>query len=141
MEDKCAFRASLAILVIVTGLNLFKVMCIAYTARLHSQVGRTIESSWQAERSGRSVVQLYKRLFRKQRPSNDVAPYLVTIGDAIASFLQEEDHSTKHKGLESKKDFARGWPEAPLSIQFARPTPSHWFWAASKTRWCVTLSL
>jgi len=45
MEDKCALRLSSVIFAIVTALNLFKCICIAYTAHLHRQISRALESS------------------------------------------------------------------------------------------------
>ena len=138
MEDKCALRVSTAILVIVTFLNLFKCVCIAYTVHLHTEFGRTSHYSRHAERS--AVRRAYNSLFGKEKLQEHAAPYLVTIGDAIASFLQKEDLSTKDMDMASKRDFARGWPEARTKPRFERPKPTHWYRAASKRRSWTTLS-
>lgn len=116
MGDKCALRESSTILAIVTGLNLVKCICIAYTARLHNRFSRTKKS------------QDHETL------------YLVTIGDAIASFLEHEDHRTKNMNLASKKEFENTWPDAQTSGKFENPIPTCWFWAASKSRWGVTMA-
>lgn len=78
MDHGCALRLSPIILMIVTGLNLFKCICIACTAffhrhdsyRPHSKVSST-ENDNRYEQSSRQSKSLH----------------LVTIGDAIASFF------------------------------------------------------
>lgn len=58
---------------------------------------------------------------------------LVTVGDAIASFLVEPDPATKNKCLADKYFFRRNdWQARKMTWKFER---RWWFHAASKTRW------
>jgi hypothetical protein len=71
---------------------------------------------------------------------------LVTLGDAISSFLERQDPTTSGSGPLSKTDFSRGkrWvlqlgglPETWWSARNGH----HWARAASTLRWCICLTL
>jgi hypothetical protein len=52
-------------------------------------------------------------LYRYERHKSGISqsvPYLVTIGDAIASFLDKDDVYTKNMDLATKDAFRKGWP-------------------------------
>lgn len=60
---------------------------------------------------------------------------LVTVGDAVASFLNEPDFVTKNICLANKRFFRKkDWQKKLLTWQFKR---HRWFRAASMTRWLV----
>ncbi|KAF2832068.1 hypothetical protein CC86DRAFT_462450 [Ophiobolus disseminans] len=100
---------------IVTGLNLLKCVCITYTHYLHRRSAR--ESATKGP------------------------PYLVTIGDAIASFLQDEDKHTMGFNWATKRNFDKGWPSKRPNRLISTPKSEFWFRAASKIRWGITMSL
>lgn len=78
---------------------------------------------------------------------------LVTIGDAMASFLDTPDELTKGRCLMAKVDVDKGplrWrlrgagdiPNTkPLPVTYYAPLQRRWFGAASVKRWCVTMGL
>jgi hypothetical protein len=132
MDDACALRFSPAILVMVTVLNLFKCFCIACTLYFHWHDRYTIStqrSSAADERHGGNLAQKQNLL------------HLVTLGDAIASFLDEEDECTKDMDLSTLETYKRGWPSTRHSDLRGRPGYVYWFHAASKLRWFTTLSV
>lgn len=57
---------------------------------------------------------------------------LVTIGDAIASFLDRPDTTTTGSCLAGKEDFQKSWQRMPMRWELKT---HHWFRAASKKRW------
>lgn len=61
---------------------------------------------------------------------------LVTLGDAVASFLDKADKTTKGNCLASKARFLkfRDWEPTPLQWE---PVARYWFHAVSKRRWLV----
>ncbi|KAI9794275.1 MAG: hypothetical protein M1833_000418 [Piccolia ochrophora] len=66
---------------------------------------------------------------------------LVTIGDAMASFLQIPDQHTSGMCLISKEDVVKGaWKEPPAATVY-RPQKRRWLAAASRKRWLVMNSL
>ena len=77
----------------------------------------------------------------------------VTVGDAIASWLDDPDELTKDRCLMSKVDVRKGplrWrlkntkgePNTqPLPVSYQAPSRRRWFAAASIKRWCVTVGL
>ena len=69
----------------------------------------------------------------------DPAP-LVTLGDAIASFLDRPDPTTEGKCIAGKHQFAEGehWDSKPVEWSWKR---QHWFRAASKRRWIINIVL
>ena len=116
LDGFCALRFSAGILLLVCILNLGKCAAIYYTAYLH---------------------------YRSDKASKEKAS-LVTIGDAVASFLAEKDPATENLPFASREDFTgKEWPSkrSPLS----HPGPSlyriRWFKAASYIRWLVMLTL
>jgi hypothetical protein len=132
MDDTCALRFSPAILVMVTVLNLFKCFCIACTLYFHWHDRYTIStqrSSAADERHGGNLAQKQNLL------------HLVTLGDAIASFLDEEDECTKDMDLSTLETYKRGWPSTRHSDLRGRPGYVYRFHAASKLRWFTTLSV
>ncbi|KAK4550052.1 hypothetical protein LTR36_003019 [Oleoguttula mirabilis] len=78
---------------------------------------------------------------------------LVTVGDAMSSFLDTPDELTKGRCLMAKVDVHKGplrWrlrevsnrPNTqPLPITYYAPLRRRWFAAASVKRWCITLGL
>jgi len=78
---------------------------------------------------------------------------LVTIGDALASFLNHPDDLTQGRCMMAKVDVGEGplrWsarrlPQRPLTqplpVTYHRPVRRRWFAAASTTRWLLTLGL
>lgn len=119
LDDKCALRVSPIILTIVCVLNLSKCLCIFYTSYLHCQ-GR--------ERKG-----IRRRRLPKKAP-------LVTIGDAIESFLQCPEEATEGLPFATRMDFQNRWPESREYIP-KQPRIQRWFYAATARRWIVTISL
>ncbi len=68
---------------------------------------------------------------------------LITVGDAVASFLATPDDTTAGLCLLSGKDFTRRAADPPLDRQprLWRQEKHRWFSTASKSRWFLTLSL
>jgi hypothetical protein len=70
---------------------------------------------------------------------------LITIGDAVSSFLTSPDHTTRDMCLVSRKDVVKvshlGGMEKFHAPKYWRPVRQRWFNAASKTRWwtCILL--
>ena len=114
LDSYCTLRYSAGILVIVCTLNLGKCAAIYYTAYLHF----------------RNDTNLRKR------------DSLVTVGDAVASFLAAKDLTTEHLSFANREDFTgKIWP-TKRSPQLHSGPPSYavrWFRAVSYTRWLVTL--
>ncbi|CAG7915472.1 unnamed protein product [Penicillium olsonii] len=124
MEDICALRVNGTLLVIVCGLNLIKVICIFFTARLHS-------SHFSNEH---------------KRDAKARTAYLVTVGDAITSFLEQEDDYTKVLSLADQSDFSRGkWPDKMQEHAEFKPSDKlrirRWFSFVSILQWVSTLLL
>lgn len=67
--------------------------------------------------------------------------YLVTIGDAIASFLENEDKTTADLWLPARKDFEKSWPDADANEFHQMSRPVRWSHGATPRRWKVTISL
>ncbi len=68
------------------------------------------------------------------------APTMVTIGDAVASFLESPDLTTQSMCLATKSDIIKHFGEQPTP----RPWDSkrqRWFKAASVKRWVITNSM
>jgi hypothetical protein len=125
MENKCALRVSYALLIIVCGLNLIKFLCIFCTARLHL--------------SGRFST-------GQEGDTEAKTAYLVTVGDAIASFLEHEDDHTKTFSLVTQSDFSRGkWPGKKQEHKQFEPGAKlrvrRWFSSVSVLQWTSTLLL
>jgi hypothetical protein len=125
MENKCALRVSYALLIIVCGLNLIKFLCIFCTARLHL--------------SGRFST-------GQEGDTEAKTAYLVTVGDAIASFLEHEDDHTKTFSLVTQSDFSRGkWPGKKQEHKQFEPGAKlrvrRWFSSVSILQWTSTLLL
>ena len=116
LDNHCALRYSALILLTVCILNTAKCAAIYYTAFLH---------------------------YRSDTNPREKAS-LVTIGDAIASFLAEKDPTTERLPFASREEFTKEkWPTQRSPR--LHPGPSlraiSWFRAASWTRWLVTLAL
>ncbi|KAM0123886.1 hypothetical protein ACHAO1_011195 [Botrytis cinerea] len=62
---------------------------------------------------------------------------LVTLGDAIASFLRTPDPTTKGLCLVSKKDIQNHIWNGPLRPRQWNPRQEKKFWAASRKRWVI----
>ena len=142
MDDKCMLRISKVLLIISTALNMVKCICIALTICLHNQISidpRYSVYSSASERQG-FIARAMAVIRKPQRLSKgDELLYLVTLGDAMASFLRDDDKTTQTCGLASKQDFPKkGWP---LDIRCSSRGSVRWYRAASMTRWGVTISL
>jgi hypothetical protein len=127
IHSACALRVSPIILAIVTILTSFKCVCIAWTAYLYRRDCRTPYSSPKSARTNKL--------------SNRASLHLVTVGDVIASFLEEEDNFTKGLDGAMKAMFLGRWPVGRSDGSLPKPEPSHWFRAASKWRWFITMAL
>jgi hypothetical protein len=126
-QDNCTVRCSIGILGLVCGLNLFKCCCIGYTCFLFFR-------SWE-DRGHISTTELARNRS------------LVTIGDAVASFLQKPDVHTEGLDFASAEDFRNRKPWSALQdlegIRARRRRlyrATCWFKAASAKRWAVTIS-
>ena len=65
-------------------------------------------------------------------------PTLVTIGDAVSSFLDDSDITTKGMCLASKKSFTEeSWSSKELLLETYTKESALWFHAASRKRWLV----
>lgn len=116
LDNHCALRYSALILLTVCILNTAKCVAIYYTAFLH---------------------------YRSDTSPREKAS-LVTIGDAVASFLAEKDLTTERLPFASREEFTKEkWPTQRSPR--LHPGPSlcaiPWFRAASWIRWLVTLTL
>jgi hypothetical protein len=142
MQDKCVLRISKMILGLVTVLNLIKCVCIAHTVRLHNQF-----RIHRNDRAGLGDGYITKKLEDSVRTVLDskthldpIAPCLVTIGDAIASFLEKEDPHTKQCMFATKRDVEKkGFWETHCS--YSSLAPERWYRAASLRRWIITIFL
>ncbi|PVI04891.1 hypothetical protein DM02DRAFT_725568 [Periconia macrospinosa] len=133
MDTECALRMSPTLLSVITALNLVKCICIAYTAYLYryeSRKSRKMNNSKPISNSGK-----YSMIFSR------TSLHLVTVGDAIASFLDDADKHTRGLDLAAKKDFVNSWPTKGTRLPHPKTQPQRWFRAASKLRWCITISM
>jgi hypothetical protein len=70
---------------------------------------------------------------------------LITVGDAVSSFLASPDHITRDMCLVNRRDIVKaphfGGMEKLRAPKYWRPVRRRWFNAASKTRWwtCILL--
>jgi hypothetical protein len=78
------------------------------------------------------------------------SPTLVTVGDALASFLDSPDPLTEGRCLTSKVDIDREGPlrwhlsspdTRPPAIAYHAPIRHRWFAAASTRRWLISMGL
>jgi hypothetical protein len=143
MDDKCMLRISKVLLVIVTALNMVKCICIALTIRLHNQISiDTLYSGHSNNKTQEFITRVMAVIHKPKRSSEDgKLLYLVTLGDAMASFLRNGDKETQACGLASKQDFVKMKKRWPLRVRSSSRGPVRWFRAASMTRWGVTISL
>jgi hypothetical protein len=123
---ECSVRYSLGILVIVCLLNPLKVITIAYT---------WFWSRHAAAPNKPSVVLGMKNLQSS----------LVTVGDAVASFLSLRDDSTASLVLAGKKDVVRAWPSSThastVAARYARlRRTQRWYQAVSVRCWGMALA-
>jgi hypothetical protein len=63
---------------------------------------------------------------------------LVTVGDAIASFLESRDRWTEHMSLATKDDFENGNPGMPRTWE---PRRRFWYQLVSWQRWLLSTSM
>jgi len=123
-ETGCSVRYSLGILIIVCILNGLKAAAIIYTY-----------SYWDHGTRSRSA---------DKQEIRELDYSLVTVGDAVASFLQFRDPTTNNLPLVMRADFKRGWPSED---DVRRPgngydrllSGQRWAYAASWRRWAVTI--
>ncbi|KAL1842642.1 hypothetical protein VTJ49DRAFT_4553 [Mycothermus thermophilus] len=67
---------------------------------------------------------------------------LATLGDAIASFLEDPDPTTRGACLLSKADVRRGcWPPFAAQARYWVPREHFWFRSVSGPRWAVSVPL
>ena len=65
---------------------------------------------------------------------------IVTLGDAIASFLQEPDHHTEHMCLTTKRTFMGKAAWLPQALQW-QPKKTRWIGATTKRRFWITIGV
>lgn len=140
MDDRCTLRISTVILGFVSALNLLKVVCIFYTAHLHHE-------DWEKtlpQHHRKGLLRAFKARFNSKESlyhghHGHTGPYLVTIGDAIVSFLEKEDIKTKGFIFATKATFnkPRPWEEASSGLSLGE---CRWFRAASITHWAITIT-
>lgn len=124
MDDKCTLRVRKVILSIVTLLNLIKCVFVTLTIRLHNLISDTYRYLPGLTRKRGSITQTFARALQvvsrpKPFSASDKSLYIVTLGDAMASFLQNGDNETQTCGLASSKDFERGRLSHILGSRFA----------------------
>ncbi|KAI9714164.1 MAG: hypothetical protein M1812_006492 [Candelaria pacifica] len=70
---------------------------------------------------------------------------LITVGDAISSFLNKKDATTRGICMVTKDDIKSQsllWKPDIFAVPLEyRPKRRRWFWSASKARWLITLLL
>ncbi|KAK3631080.1 hypothetical protein LTR56_017104 [Elasticomyces elasticus] len=112
-------------MIIVCALNVIKLTCIGYT--------------WFLFRKGA------KRTDQTSLESMEGDHSLVTIGDAVASFLKRADKYTQDMPLVSKRDFAKGrWPNCGGDDEVAKryrelTKAQRWGKAPTIRRWLFTV--
>lgn len=131
LDRYCTLRYSAGVLVIVCILNAGKCAAIYYTAYLHYRGNQNLRT----RASLRS---------------------LVTVGDAIASFLTQRDLTTEHLFFADMEEFTgkrwstkrkprtgKSWPtkREPRLHKGSPLYSTRWFRAASCTQWLVTITL
>lgn len=146
MDGSCALRVSTVILFTVCILNLFKCICICWVAHIHGQTSKaTNPNHTSSYRRAFALLSPWARVISTEAPQQLQSPtsrgpdYLVTIGDAIASFLEVEDTNTIKMPVVGKDDFTGNWPDDSTTAR--EPVSMQWNYAASKRRWLVTISL
>ncbi|KAK4958157.1 hypothetical protein LTR10_004582 [Elasticomyces elasticus] len=123
--DYCTVRYSYSVMIMVCALNVIKVTCIGYT--------------WFLFRKGA------KRTDQTSLESMEGDHSLVTIGDAVASFLKRADKYTQDMPLVSKRDFAKGrWPDRGGDDEVAKryrelTKAQRWGKAPTIRRWLFTV--
>lgn len=142
MRKKCVLRTSKMILALVALLNLVKCICIVCTVKLHNQF-RLQRGHRYRSRDGsitRTLERSVRTIFDSKTHLDPLAPCLVTVGDAIASFLDHEDNHTRTFVFATKRDFLKrgSWNK---NRSFPTTVPERWYRAAGLTRWIVTVSL
>ncbi|KAJ5520792.1 hypothetical protein N7463_001245 [Penicillium fimorum] len=85
-------------------------------------------------------------MFLAARVGRNRSPPLLTVGDAISSFILRPDPTTKHLCWLSRKDVHKGtWArkrgENSTTIYSSLSKPQFWSRAATRWRWIATLSL
>jgi hypothetical protein len=125
MDDWCGLHFNTIILIIICAVNFFKAISILFTWGFLVQ-------GWHWKRLLRPVV-------LPRENDEDYRP-MVTVGDAIQSFLGRSDDTTQGMCLVSQKDFQRrhGWPTAGPRIwkgevkvcRFKLASKKHWFSAS-----------
>lgn len=143
MNEKCALRFSPAIMVTVCILNFIKFICICYTAWLHYVGKKPQEFNDTASHPRNKGISFWTQKLSWWKTSTTPLQntYLVTIGDAIASFLENEDKTTADLWLPARKDFEKSWPDADANEFHQMSRPVRWFHGATPRRWKVTISL
>lgn len=122
--DRCAVHYSFGVLIIVCILNAIKVACITYTLILFRKGIKNTDQTSMMDSTG----------------GDDS---LMTVGDAVASFLKRADDYTKDLPLVTKDDFKKGrWPVSGtdhIAQRYRRLlTPKRWYRAPTLRRWLVT---
>ncbi|KAK3657561.1 hypothetical protein LTR56_002336 [Elasticomyces elasticus] len=123
----CTVRYSFGVMVMVCGLNFVKVACIVYTLVLFRIGARDSDQT------------------SLECPEGDHS--LVTVGDAVASFLKRPDEHTKYLPLVTKHDFVKGqWPSSgngngEAAKRYRRLSQiQHWYKAPTLRRWLLLLA-
>ncbi|KAK8215845.1 hypothetical protein IWZ01DRAFT_180291 [Phyllosticta capitalensis] len=156
LEEKCALQFSSIVLIVVCVLNATKCVCILYTAHIQwqSTVTSTSENNKKTQKP-KKMTRILRRLvpkrlrnwydefsqMKKDVRENAKKVSLVTVGDAIASFLEHKDPWTCDKEMASMEDFTSQWPEKDHYSHYRIPEETIWFKSASRSKWYLTYGL
>jgi hypothetical protein len=123
----CGFHWSITIMVLVSILNLLKLICIMF-------VGKWVNKSAVVSKLLLYVRQCSRVGFpwRLRADSSKI-----TLGDAISNFLQHPDPYTKDMCMAPKSSFLK--PKWETTSAQVSPRCRWWFSGASRTRWILTI--
>ena len=115
----------MSVMVMVCGLNFVKVTCRVYTLILFRKGAKDSDQT------------------SLESPEGDHS--LVTVGDAVASFLKRPDKHTKYLPLVTKHDFVKGrWPASGndgIATRYRRLSHVQlWYKAPTRRRWLLLLA-
>ncbi|KAL4784860.1 hypothetical protein BJX76DRAFT_356596 [Aspergillus varians] len=119
LSNRCDLHFNTTIMIIVCVMNFIKVLGVAYT---------WIQS-----------LRAHRREQRAYNPAEQEA--LVTIGDAMQSFLNQSDNHTRHMCLVSQFNFEQGsWHDLVGSRPWPGPQSIRKFKVASRRVWLTTIT-
>ncbi|KAK7606527.1 hypothetical protein JOL62DRAFT_330454 [Phyllosticta paracitricarpa] len=153
LEQQCELQFSSIVLIVVCVLNLVKCLCIAYTAHIQWQSTVILTPADKRRVQGSKRPSWLDRIIPERLRTwldgladmkNDLRENweklsLVTVGDAIASFLDHKDEHTQDMEMASMADFIKQWPDKNHEFQF--PKETRWLQSASRKTWYLSYSL